>query len=198
MDKELLRNILEWKKKYRNVYAINILSKWYVYRSLSKGEFSSILAMTNGIEESDIEDVIMSECLLYPAYNIGMFDNDKAGEVERIYQTIIDTIGFSATDKFVEDVERARSGLGSLENQIVILVCKAFPHLTLSDIDNLTYDELLRYLTVSEAILDVKINIEKPSTTKPGTRDFDKENNVMDSPSPIDPKKRSQRGDVSK
>jgi hypothetical protein len=79
-----------------------------------------------------------------------------------------------------------------------LLVCKAFPHLTLSDIDNLTYDELLRYMAVSEAILDVKINIEKPSPTKPGTIDFDQENKVMDQPIPIDPKKRSKRGDVSK
>ena len=85
-----------------------------------------------------------------------------------------------------------------LQHQVLILVCKAFPHLTLSDVDNLTYDELLRYLTISEAILDVKINIEKPSPTKPGTIDFDQENKVMNHPVPLDRKKRSPRGDVSK
>jgi hypothetical protein len=198
MDQKILRNILLWKKEYGNVYSINICGIQYIYRSLSKGEFAALLAVSERNVSMDLDDVIFSECLLYPDYSSGMFDNDKAGGPHALYQAITNTIGFSVTDKFIDDVEKSRTSLGNLENQIVILVCKAFPHLTLSDIDNLTYDELLRYLTISEAILDVKINIEKPSSTKPGTIDFDQENKVMDQPIPIDPKKRSKRGDVSK
>jgi hypothetical protein len=198
MDQILFRDILLWKKEYGNVYAIRINVNWYYYRSLSKGEFAALLTMSEKCGIADTEEAILSECLLYPKYSEEKFKDSLAGEIDSLYQSIINTIGFSATDRFLDDVEKARASLGSLENQIILLVCKAFPHLTLSDIDNLTYEELLRYLTVSEAILDVKVNIEKPSSNKPGSIDFDQENKVMEKPVPFDRPKRSKRGDVSK
>jgi len=198
MEQKLFREILLWKKEYGNVYAMRINGSWYVYKSLSKNEFSSLLSFTDKNENLDTEEIILSECLLYPKYSEERFRETLAGEIDSLYQAIVKTIGFSVTDRFIDDVEKARASLGSLENQVLILVCKAFPHLTLSDVDNLTYDELLRYLTISEAILDVKINIEKPSSTKTGTLDFDQENKVMEKPVPFDRQKRSKRGDVSK
>lgn len=198
MELKLFRDILLWKKEYGSVYAMTINGSWYVYKSLSKNEFSALLTVTDKSANLDTEDLILSECLLYPKYSEEKFKETLAGEIDSLYQAILNTIGFSATDKFLDDVEKARVSLGSLENQVLILVCKAFPHLTLSDVDNLTYDELLRYLTISEAILDVKINIEKPSPKKTGTIDFDQENKVLEKPVPFDRQQRSKRGDVSK
>jgi hypothetical protein len=122
-----------------------------------------------------------------------------AGEVESVLSAINKKSGFSGTEDVIGDIETARGSLGSLENQIAILVCKAFPHLTLEDINNLTYEELIRYLSISEAILDVKIKIEKPEQQKSGAIDFDAENKGMDDAKPFGkPPPHKPRGDVGK
>ena len=198
MDSGLLEDILKWKREYRNIFLLKINENIYIYRSLSKSEYSSLLAVSSIEKDLDTEDIIFSECLLFPKYKKGMFDNYLAGEVESVLAAITSVIGFSATDQFVDDVDLSRSKLGSLENQIVILICKAFPHLTLSDIDNFTYEELLRYMVISEEILGMKITIEKPSSKKAGVIDFEKENREMNQPPPQQFHQRPKRGDVSR
>jgi hypothetical protein len=120
-------------------------------------------------------------------------DKKLAGEVESVILAIRNCSGFSETDKVVDDVEASRTSMGTLENQISVLICKAFPYLTLSDIEKLTYGDLIKYIAISEEILGAKLKIEKPDQTKAGSINFAEENKSFNEPPPFS-KKNKHRG----
>jgi hypothetical protein len=188
--------LFSWKREYGNVYFVRVGKEAYVYRALSRSDHA-LLIRAQGYLKFDLEDAVLKECLLEPRFNKDEFDNKLAGEVEDLVKKISESSGFSEMERVEKDLENNRSSLGSLENQIVILICKAFPHLTLEDIDNFTYDELVRHLVIAEAILDVKLNIEKPKPQNQGTVNFDEENKVMGAV-PFDKNLNIPRGDVRK
>jgi len=191
----LVSKIVSWKKEYGSVYYVKIGYGEYIYRSMTREEHMTLLNL-QGKMPFDLEDTILKACLLSPLFNKKTFDRKLAGEIDYLVQCIANSSGFSGTDKIEEDINEYRNRLGNLDNQIAILICKAFPHLTLSDINNFTYDELLRYLAISEAVLDVKLNIEKPKPQQ-GSVDFAAENRAMGAV-PFDKNLNIPRGDVRK
>jgi hypothetical protein len=179
VDAKMIPMVLSWKKEHGSIYCIDIAGKEYFFRALSRSEYLTIFGM-QGKSSCDIGDIVLSVCLLYPEFDEKEFDSKLAGDIDSLLQCIISTSGFAETDRLIEDIEKERSSLGTLENQIIILICKAFPHLKLSDINNFTYEDLMKHLAISEAILDVKLNIEKPAAHKEGPIDFDAENREVD------------------
>lgn len=173
-----ISQILSWKKQYDNIYYLKTRSSIYIFRALSRGEYD-ILLKSSEIIQRDIGDLLLEWCLLYPGFDEKIFDDKLAGEVDILTGHIMRKSGFAEIDLFFEDIKKHRESLNNLENQIIILICKAFPHLTPSDISNLTYEQILRYLVISESILDVKLDIEKQEPQKTGTINFEKENKVM-------------------
>lgn len=191
--------ILNWKTKYGPIFYIKLNKSEYVFKILTKGEYTTILGLQEHLK-IDTGEIILKECLLYPKFNKRTFDQKLAGEVESLLECIGRASGFSETEKVLSDLEAVRGSIGSLENQIIILICKAFPHLTLQDINNFTYEEIMRYVAISEVVLDVKLSIEKPTTNKTGTIDFDEENRKM-SGDPVPHgrvPKQKPRGDASR
>lgn len=174
----IIQNVLSWKKKYGSIYYVKIGEREYVFRVLSRGEYLSLLAIQDKFK-IDIGDIILKECLIFPKFNKSSFDKRKAGEIDGLITCINDRSGFSKSDQILQDLEDSRVKIGTLDSQIMVLICKAFPHLTLQDINNLSYEDMMQYLSISEEILDVKLNIEKPKPRKPGLIDFDEENRIM-------------------
>lgn len=193
-----MKQLLEWKERFGSIFHTRTPNGEYFFRALKKKEYDFLVGLS-GSTDYDAEDMLLSLGLLYPIYDKGTFDQMLAGEVESVLSAINQKSGFSGTEDVVRDIETARGSLGNLENQIAILVCKAFPHLTLEDINNLTYEELIRYLSVSEAILDVKLKVEKPEQQKSGAIDFDAENKGIEDAKPFGkPPQTKPRGDVGK
>jgi hypothetical protein len=186
--------LLSWKQQFGSVYSISVSGDVYVYRALTKAEHSFLMDFQER-PGFDLEEAMISRCLLVPDYNREAFEAKPAGVVTHIAQCIGKSSGFSETDKVEKDIEEQRVLANRLDTQIIVLICKAFPHLTLEDIDNFTYDQMIRYLGISESVLGVKLNIEKPKTKNQGTVDFDAENKVMGAV-PFD--RNLNRGDVSK
>lgn len=193
----IVKYILPWKKKYGSIYYIEINGVEYVFRTLSRGEYLSLLNIQNKFS-IDIGDMILKECLVYPEFREAIFDKKNAGEVDRLITCICDVSGFSKSEQLLKDIESSRGEMGTLDNQIITLICKAFPHLTLPDINNLTYENLIRYLSIAEVILDVKLSIEKPKTSKPGAINFDEENKVMGATPFVKNVPPKPRGDIRK
>jgi hypothetical protein len=163
-------SILSWKIKYSDIFLLDIKENTYIFRIFTKGEYLNILSLQNTIKD-DIEDYIINNCILYPEDKSDI-DKTLAGEIDYLIKTIIKLSGFAEYGDIFSDIEKYRESTKILDNQIVILICKAFPHLKPEDIDKFNYHKLLRYLTLSEAILDTKLIIEKPSDKI----DFDKDN----------------------
>lgn len=172
---ELLPQILSWKNKFSAIYYIVLMGELYIFRPLTRNEYLTNFNIQT-ISGSNPGDSVLKTCLLYPEFKQENFDSKLAGEVDSLVSIILAKSGFSETDRIITDLDKYRSEMVTLENQMIILICKAFPHLTLFDVDNFTYEELLRYIAISEAILDIKLNIEKPKPKKDGVIDFEEEN----------------------
>jgi len=169
----LYDDLLRWKNKYKNIYCVKVRDNFYIFRLLTRGEYLNIFNLQQHSSYS-IDDMVLEECLLHPLYKKEWMDNRLAGEIDFLSKSVVKVSGFSRENELLNDVEQERSKIERLDNQILVLICKAFPHLNLEDVDNMDYPTLLRYLTIAETILDVKLTIEKPQ--KQGKIDFDKEN----------------------
>jgi hypothetical protein len=190
----LSEEILSWKKTYKNVYYIKIDNSLYIFRTLTRGEYLNLLDIQQYIGE-EIIDSILSECLLYPRPTSKELGNILAGNVDYIGKKIIEYSGFSKGEKLIKDIEEERQKISLLDNQIILLICKAFPHLTLESINELDYNTLVKYLVLAEAVLDAKINIEKqPDSQK---IDFEQENLMFGEKDPFKQDDNIKRGDVS-
>ena len=191
----LADDILSWKRKYGDIFYIKIKDNVYIFRTLTKGEYFSILDVQGNISK-DINNILLKECILYPK-NYCNFNLLLAGEVEYLISKIVELSGFSNGDKLVKDIEKERNNIGKLDNQIVLIICRAFPQLTPKDLNNLNYYTMLNYLALAEEILGVKLKIEKPNDqTK---INFDEDNKDLIGSVPVPPiNKKPKRGDVSK
>ena len=195
---DLAGEIRKFKELYRSVYMLQVGETVFIFRTLTKMEYEMYFSLYSRSPNEDPRDAVLGMCLLHPVFDVDTFNNMLAGTVEKLFESIMSCSGFSDPDRIAADIENARNSLSSLESQIAILICKAFPHLQLSSIDNMTYDEIVRYLAISESILDIKLNLEKQPQNKPGTIDFNSENQAMGSPVPGFSNPKTPRGDVSK
>lgn len=180
----ILPNILEWKKLYGTIYYLKAGNGHYIYRALSRAEYTALLSI-GAVTSLDLSDLILKTCLLYPKYNKTSLNKKLAGEVESVILAINSCSGFSETDKVITDIDAARASMGSLENQMEVLICKAFPHLIIQDIEKFNYSDLVKYVALSEEILGVKLKIEKPENTKGGPINFEEENKSFNEPPPF-------------
>jgi hypothetical protein len=198
MLKDLIKKksdeILSWKSKYGDIYFLEIEGKEYIFRTLTRGECRDIFSIQEKVG-SDSTDIILEKCLLYPVYDSMRFDDMLAGSVEYLLKTIIDLSGFSKTERFLSDLEKERNKIDALDTQIVLLICKAFPHLKPEDINNFNYQQLLQYIALAESILEIKLSIDKQDAND--KIDFEKENKDLGGvPGPF--QNINKRGDVAK
>jgi hypothetical protein len=166
-------DIMEWKKRYRSVYYQKIGGYEFIYRLLTKGEYLALYFIQFHISEQ-AEDVLLEECVLYPEIKEGYLDSLNAGVVATLVEKILSMSGFSNLEGIKADLEKERNDIQLLDNQIVLMICKAFPHLTPSDIDNFDYPTIIHHVTLAEEILGTKLEISRPEDKN--KIDFDKDN----------------------
>jgi len=165
--------ILEWKKKYVNVYYHKVGGKEYIFRLLTKGEYLALYFMQFHIS-NEAEDTLMEQCILYPHVDKHYLDNLYAGEFNTISDKILSLSGFSDLESIKSDLEKEREKIKLLDNQIVVIICKAFPHINPSDIDNFDYPTIIHHITLAEELLGTKLEISKLEDNN--KIDFEKDN----------------------
>ena len=163
------------KKKHSNIYYISIGNSDYIVRPLTKGEFNVI----SDVQKYDInlsEDMVLETCILYPKINRRYIDNMLAGEVASLLIIIANLSGFTSSQELERIIKEERSNMDLVENQIIMIICKAFPHIKPEDIDNFDAQKLCHYLALSERILEVSLEF-KPNEIDPKIPiDFEKDN----------------------
>lgn len=171
--KKCCSDILGWKNKYSNIYYQKIEDREYIFRLLTKSEYLALYFIQFHVS-SEAEDILLDKCVLYPKFNGEYFNELKAGEVSVLVERILSLSGFSSMDNVKEDLDREREKIGLLDNQIVLIICKAFPYIKPSDVDNFDYPTILHYVSLAEELLGTKLEIRKPEQVN--KINFDKEN----------------------
>jgi hypothetical protein len=172
--KRFSADILEWKRKYASIYYLKIGNHEYVFRLLTKGEYLALYFVQFHIS-SEAEDILLDKCILYPTFSREQRGNLLAGEVTTLVDKILSLSGFSDIENIKADLDKERLKIQLLDNQIVLVICKAFPHITPTDIDNFDYPTTLHYISLAEELLGTKLEISKTETNTK-TIDFEKDN----------------------
>ena len=169
----LSAKMLSWKEKYANIYYQKVGSHEYIFRPLSKKEYLALYFMQFHISV-EAEDLLLEKCVLYPDHGTLEWNNLYAGEVAAIVEKILSVSGFAYPDNIKKDLDKERENVGLLDNQIVLIICKAFPHIAPSEIDNFDYPTIIHHVTLAEALLGTKLEITRAEDkTK---IDFEKDN----------------------
>jgi hypothetical protein len=175
----LSKKIFEWKKSFRSIYYVKIGEKEYIFRLLSKGEYLSLYLFQSELSYS-AEDLLLDMCVLYPEISLNEIDRLYAGEVNTLISSILSLSGFSGLENIKEDLDKDRSSIQLLDNQITLIICRAFPHITPEDINNFDYPTIIRHITLAEALLDTKLEISELKDSQ--GIDFEKENKLQGIP----------------
>ena len=167
------------KKKWKNIFLIKTRDGEFIFRALTRKEYLETVDMYPLLGEAS-EDIVFEKCVLYPEVE----DTEKlyAGTITVVVDSIIDISGFSEPDVFMSLLEENRKTMELADSQMIVVLLKAFPHLTLESINNLDIQQLTYYLALAEQVLGVTITIdnEKPKDNKSGSPvNFAAENREM-------------------
>lgn len=138
------------------------------FRLITKKEYDTFnaLASNKGVTE-DAEDYLYKTAIIYPP--IDKLDEDIfAGEASLIVGEIIKKSGFFDLAAFVDAVNYSRAECQKLSEQIIIFIAKAMPGYKITDIEQLSYQDIARLLAMSEVILGQVLDIgsNKPPSKK--------------------------------
>lgn len=172
---KLAESLLEWKSKYRNVYYFKVGNNEYILRLLSKSEYLALYFVQAHVS-SEAEDLLLTKCVLFPELSRKDINEMYAGEAAVLIEKILKLSGFSTIETIGNDLAKEREKIQLLDNQIILIICKAFPHLTPFDIDRLDYPTILNHIALAEELLGTKLEITKEESSDSNGIDFDKEN----------------------
>ena len=167
------------KKKWKNIFLIQTRDGEFIFRPLTRKEYLDSIDMYPLLGEST-EDSLFEKCVLYP--KVEDIESLHAGTITVVVDSIIDISGFSEPDVFMSLLESNRKTMELADSQMIVVLLKAFPHLTLESINNLDIQQLTYYLALAEQVLGVTITIDKenPSNDNSGSPiNFAAENREM-------------------
>ena len=135
--------------KYRNVFMVEIAGHVYIYRALGRGEYRQILE-DRRFSSLQKEELICSQCLLYPNPDEYDWDDKEAGIPTELMKAIL-------TDSYLDDVVRRRNlhdfyraEMYDFENQITCIINEAFPNLDIEEIESWDVEKTTKYLSRAE------------------------------------------------
>jgi hypothetical protein len=157
----------EQNEGHRVMY-INICNREFVFRTLGKKEYKNILNVANN--EFDLEDMICQIALIYPE-DFDFKDCPLGGLSKTIAPLITELSGFTNPEIVQETYDQYRLEMNSFENKAYALIKMAFPEFTFEEMEEWTWDKVLKVATKAEFILnethfrDNPIELVKVDTT---------------------------------
>lgn len=161
---QLISVLPELKSKYTSVYLLDIskfrltpLAPGYVLiRPLTRREFNLYSSLV-GIDPTLCIDRIISCSLLWPDKIV---DDYLAGIDDYISRAVYNISGFTSEEQLAIGIQEGRGYAGTLEACITMFICKAFPAMRPSDVDGLSFEEIMRYASMAEQLLQMPIPYE--------------------------------------
>tara|TARA_A100001011_G_scaffold393992_1_gene485294 strand:- start:494 stop:1225 length:732 start_codon:yes stop_codon:yes gene_type:complete len=104
-------------------------------------------------------------------------DNQDAGIISTVVKAILSTSGVTKGEQIFAQLDMARSLIGNIEDQICVLICRAFPSYTPEDVEKMSWPTILKRAAQAEMIL-LGYSVELP--IKPDTKGADAESRQKD------------------
>jgi len=156
-------DLAELKRKHRLVFCTEIAGRLIYWRALTLREhdiYTKIIEF--GLSPiGKVQDLIFREICLDPSV-IDQMNLTPAGLIPSIVNTALTISGNSLRNN--EDLDRINNDLQEMREvvhnspfeQFFVIICKAFPTYTPSELEQLEYQEILRLLIMAEQILKLE------------------------------------------
>lgn len=150
----VLTACFEAKKQHSRVYYLATPLGPVIYRPLSLREHKAIVGLVAAFNPQDINDLIVKTAVLYFERDIDWLLLHSPGNfIDQVADFILKSSKFRSETSLEEDIETYRDQLGDFDNIVSALIAKAFPNFPRNQIQDLSYDELLRMVTIAEMIV---------------------------------------------
>ncbi len=148
--------VFDLKKKYGNIYTVDVKGSSLVFRELTFTEYDLILYL-QGLEEysyADIEDFIIEYAIVYPEnFNL---EKIPAGLVTNLAQNILELSGFFSVKIAKGILEDKRLQMTEVRNLMKAFVISTMPAYLPEDLDEMTFSQLAEKVALSEKIIELK------------------------------------------
>lgn len=162
IDSELIFN---FKKKYGNIYSVNVKNITLIFRELTFKEYSQVLSYQDLDDSSsaDLEDLILSFGIIYPED----FDIYKIppGNVSSLAQDILDLSGITSAKIAKQTLDLKRAEASEVKNVMKAFVLAAIASYSPEDLENMTFSELAEKVALAEKIIEIKQGINGIQST---------------------------------
>lgn len=173
---------IDFCQKYRNVYIVELDGQNYIYRALGRGEYREILA-DNRFNDYQKEEIICSQCLLYPDPETIVWDDLPAGIPTELQKIILRESFLDSTERRRKLHDYYRAEMYDIDNQITCIISEAFPNLDIEEIEKWDVEKTTKYLSRAEWKLHALHNMEF-DIAEDGQNSYSRENAVPMEPRP--------------
>jgi hypothetical protein len=158
LDNKVLERL---KEEYWSIYEIEVDGVKFIYRELSRGEYSKVLRMYD--DDLSREEYICRICVIEPV-GFDFADDSNAGIASSLSQSILEESGFSVvpTGKLDRILNSYREEMNNFQNQVSCIIQEAFPTLSLEEIEMWPMEKTLWYYSRAEFKLRVLRGIPMP------------------------------------
>ena len=138
---------------------------------------------------------LIDTVVIYKQYSL---DTYLAGIDEYICKAVSDISGFSSMNSLVGSLDKYRKMAQTLESAVTIYICKAFPSLTPEDVDNMTMEDQIRYVTLAEHLIGKELPFSdffapKKKKKNKGQRIAEQVRAANEAPPPLPPPRKGVR-----
>ncbi len=173
---ELKERSVELGKTWSDLYCLTTKSGFIIVRPLTRREFITVMDLQDYMQTM-VDDFVFNTCVLYPELSRDDKDNMLAGTVSGVIDSILALSGFASPEGLSKLLDENRSTMGLADSQIIVAICKAFPHITPEEINKFNIQKITYYLALAEQILGISMDLNQSKKQKAsGPIDFGQEN----------------------
>ena len=150
-----MMNLLTHAREGNRVFSITLPSgERVLFKLLSWKDFNVYweVSQKGTVPQDIVEKSVFEQCCLDPVI-LQKVPDMRAGIVSTVVSLIMTMSGPNAPESFNSDMDVARSLVDTLNSQIVMVICRAFPAYKPEDISSMAWSEVLIRLAQAERIL---------------------------------------------
>jgi hypothetical protein len=163
IDSEL---VFKFKKKFGNIYAVDIKNVTVIFRELTFKEYNQVLYYQelDGSSYTDVEDLILTLSIIYPEN----FDVNRIppGNVSTLAQDILDLSGITSAKIAKQTLDFKREEVNEVKNLMKAFVLAAFNAYSPDDLEDMTFSELAEKVALAEKVIEIKQGINGLQSTE--------------------------------
>lgn len=144
----ILQRVPEWRRKWTELWGMEIAGDFYAFRSPTRGEAIGHEA-DMALSEPLAVDILVHTCLLSPTQ---LADSMPWRVVTCLYNAIWRVSGFGDSDAFQSKLSLFDAGVRSPDSQYILLLLKTFPGLLPKEINEWQPDELVYHIALAKAL----------------------------------------------